>query len=213
MTTEPPFRLGRDDESGMAQEPSAAASPVDRLAEAARSAPAPLLAEVERLTRELAEARREIARLVVLVEEDPLCGILNRRGFDRELQRAMSYVWRYGTPAALMLIDLDDFGLINDSRGRTMGDETLKAVSAALSRSLRASDMLARLGGSEFAIILWHAMEEDARQKGEQIMETLPVSCSIGAVRLAGRDPAALLEAAQVALSEHKRNRRAALRQ
>jgi len=213
MKTEPPLRPGRDDEDRTAQDPGAGPSSIDRLAEAARSAPSPLQAEVERLTGELSEARREIARLVVLVEEDPLCGILNRRGFDRELQRAMSYVWRYGTPAALMLIDLDDFGLINDSRGRTIGEETLKAVSAALSRSLRASDMLARVGDCTFAIILWHAMEEDARQKGEQIMETLPVSCSIGAVRLTGRDPATLLETAQTALSEHKRNRRAALRQ
>jgi len=210
---DPPAKPGRDDKDDI---PPAEASPpsvVERLAEATRHAPAPLLAEIERLSRELTEARREIARLVVLVEEDPLCGILNRRGFDRELQRALSYVWRYGTPAALMLIDLDDLALINDSRGRNIGDETLKAVGASLSRGLRASDVLARIGDAQFAIVLWHALEEDARQKGEQVMEMLPVSCSIGVVRLSGRDPATLFDAANAALSENKRLRRASLRQ
>src|ERR1700754_2140814 len=65
-----------------------------------------LLADVERLTLDLGTARAEIARLTALADEDPLCGILNRRGFERELRRSVSYIDRYGGTACLLIFDL-----------------------------------------------------------------------------------------------------------
>jgi len=73
-----------------------------------------VLAENERLKRELAVARARVGELEARADIDPLLDILNRRGFERELKRALSHVKRYGTQAALMFVDLDGFKGIND---------------------------------------------------------------------------------------------------
>src|ERR1044071_4961864 len=75
---------------------------------------ASLMAEVERLRREIAVARARIGELEARADIDPLLDILNRRGFERELKRALAYVKRYGTQASLMFIDLDGFKAVND---------------------------------------------------------------------------------------------------
>src|SRR6476619_2591062 len=89
---------------------------------------ASLLAEVERLRREIAVARARVGELEARADIDPLLDILNRRGFERELKRALSHVKRYGTQAALMFVDLDGFKGINDRYGHAAGDVLLKAV-------------------------------------------------------------------------------------
>ena len=91
-----------------------------------------LVADVEALKAELAAARAQIAELEVRADVDPLLDILNRRGFERELTRSLAYVKRYGTPAALLYIDLDGFKSVNDRYGHTVGDAVLKAVACAL---------------------------------------------------------------------------------
>jgi GGDEF domain-containing protein len=101
-----------------------------------------LSAEVRRLSAELAEARKRIAELEARADVDPLLDILNRRGFERELARAISHVGRYGTPAALMFIDLDGFKAVNDRHGHAAGDALLKAVAAELTGHVRASDVV-----------------------------------------------------------------------
>src|SRR5215204_4375858 len=75
----------------------------------ARSQAMRLVAEVERLERELAAARAQMEVLAACAHIDPLTGIVNRRGFERELNRACAYVKRYGASAALIYVDLDDF--------------------------------------------------------------------------------------------------------
>ncbi len=96
---------------------------------------------------------------------DAVTGIFNRRGFDRELERSLAYVKRYGTRAALFYIDLDGFKPVNDQHGHAAGDAILRAVAAMLTRSVRASDTVARLGGDEFGLILWNLNEGDAAAK------------------------------------------------
>jgi GGDEF domain-containing protein len=91
-----------------------------------------LRAEVRRLSAELAEAGKRIAELEVRADVDPLLDILNRRGFERELTRSIARVGRYGTPAALMFIDLDGFKAVNDRHGHSAGDALLKVVAAEL---------------------------------------------------------------------------------
>src|SRR5262249_6351254 len=114
-----------------------------------------LLAEIERLQRDLAAARQKIAELEIRADIDPLLDILNRRGFERELKRALSYVKRYGTQASLMFIDLDGFKAVNDRHGHGTGDALLKALSRQLIARVRSSDIVGRLGGDEFGIVVW----------------------------------------------------------
>ncbi len=131
--------------------------------------PASLLAEVERLKREVAIARARIVELEARADVDPMLDILNRRGFERELKRALAHMKRYGTEAALMFIDLDGFKAVNDRYGHGAGDALLKAVAREVVAHVRASDVVGRLGGDEFGVLIWHAGEEKALAKAREL--------------------------------------------
>jgi hypothetical protein len=109
-----------------------------------RTAALQLAAEVDALAAQLEASRARIIDLEARVDIDPLTDILNRRGFERELKRSLAYVKRYGTSAALVFIDLDGFKPVNDRHGHAAGDAVLKAIAAALTGSVRASDVAAR---------------------------------------------------------------------
>jgi len=168
-----------------------------------RSAAMELAAEVERLEHELAAARAEMTALAARADTDPLTELLNRRGFERELKRALAHGKRYGTRAALIYLDLDRFKPVNDRHGHAAGDAMLKAVADVLTRHVRASDLVARLGGDEFAVLLWHLSEADAQRKALQLEAavdrttaahggtSLSVGASAGAVPLLPLDEAA----------------------
>ena len=130
---------------------------------------ASLLAENERLKRELAIARARVSDLEARADVDPLLDILNRRGFERELRRALAHIKRYGTGAALMFVDLDGFKGVNDRYGHGAGDALLKAVARELVGHVRASDVVGRLGGDEFGVLIWHAGEEQALAKTREL--------------------------------------------
>jgi diguanylate cyclase (GGDEF)-like protein len=127
--------------------------------------PVRLAAEVAGLEAELAAMRARVAELETHAERDPLTGVLNRRGFARELTRAAAYVRRYGGNAALIYLDLDRFKPVNDRNGHAV----LKAVAAALTGSVRASDAVARIGGDEFAVLLWNLSAQAARNKADAL--------------------------------------------
>ena len=124
-----------------------------------------LAAEVDALAAQLEASRARITELEARIDIDPLTDILNRRGFERELKRSLAYVKRYGTSAALIYLDLDGFKPVNDRHGHAAGDAVLKAVAAALVRSVRASDVVARIGGDEFAVLLWNVTGPAAAAK------------------------------------------------
>jgi diguanylate cyclase (GGDEF)-like protein len=124
-----------------------------------------LAAEVDALAAELKTSRARIADLEARVDIDPLTDVLNRRGFERELKRSLAYVKRYGTSAALIYVDLDGFKPVNDRHGHAAGDAVLKAIAVALVRSVRASDVVARVGGDEFAVLLWNVAGAAAAAK------------------------------------------------
>ena len=113
-----------------------------------------LKAEVKRLRRLLHEAQTEIARLEPLVDLDPLLPVFNRRAFARELGRVVSYCERYDATAVLLYLDLDGFKSINDRFGHAAGDAVLKHVAQLLIANTRKSDILGRLGGDEFGVLL-----------------------------------------------------------
>ena len=162
-----------------------------------------LVAEVERLEAELAAARAESDQLAARAEEDPLTGLANRRGFEREMVRTLSYIQRYGAAAALLYVDLDGFKGINDRRGHAAGDAVLRSVAESLGDHVRVSDRAARLGGDEFALILWNISPEDAERKAraiEEMIATLPntsgeLGASVGVTMLSGDDTPAIAEA------------------
>ena len=130
----------------------------------ARSASMQLAAEVERLAAELERSRARIVDLEAKVDIDPLTDLLNRRGFERELKRSVAYVKRYGVGAALIFLDLDGFKPVNDRHGHAAGDAVLKAVAAAIVGNVRASDVVARIGGDEFAVLLWNSAPRRRRE-------------------------------------------------
>jgi diguanylate cyclase (GGDEF)-like protein len=139
-----------------------------------------LAAEVERLAAELEMSRARISELESRIDVDPLTETLNRRGFERELKRSLAYVKRYGANATLIYLDLDEFKPVNDRHGHAAGDVVLKAVAAALVREVRASDVVARIGGDEFAVLMWNVADADALAKAaelEQAVYTTPVRC------------------------------------
>ena len=211
---------------GASAQPRARVRPADTAAAVAArptaSEPMRLAAEVARLEAELAAMRARIAELEAHAESDPLTGIMNRRGFERELNRAAAYVQRYGGNAALVYLDLDGFKPVNDRFGHAAGDAVLTAVAAALLGSVRASDIVARIGGDEFAVLLWNLSAEDARKKAmalERAIATatirwggrrVSVGATAGVAELAAdQDIAGLLARADAAMYARKRKRRA----
>jgi diguanylate cyclase (GGDEF)-like protein len=144
-----------------------------------------LAEEVARLVTELAGVRQRVAELEACADIDPLTGIFNRRGFERELKRAVSYVQRYGGSAALVYLDLDGFKPVNDRFGHAAGDTVLKAVAVALTRHVRGSDTVARVGGDEFTALLWNLSESAAFAKAaalEAAISSVSVTIGQGAV-------------------------------
>src|SRR6202045_1554379 len=130
-------------------------------------------AEIRRLRTELAQAVARIEQLQASADTDFLLEIPNRRGFERELSRAIAYIKRYHGSGALIMLDVDRLKPINDAFGHAAGDEVLKAIVAALSRQIRSSDVLGRLGGDEFALLLWNLSETDAHAKAASLEEAV----------------------------------------
>ncbi|MGA2056384.1 MAG: GGDEF domain-containing protein [Bradyrhizobium sp.] len=122
-------------------------------------------AEIRRLKMQLTKANARIEALQAAADTDFLLGIPNRRGFERELGRAISYIQRYHAGGALIVLDVDRLKPINDNFGHAAGDEVLKTIVAMLSRQIRSSDVIGRLGGDEFALLLWNLSETDAHAK------------------------------------------------
>ncbi|MCA6106080.1 GGDEF domain-containing protein [Bradyrhizobium cenepequi] len=130
-------------------------------------------ATIRRLRAELAAAQAQVAELQASAETDFLLDILNRRGFERELNRSIAYIKRYHASGALVMLDVDRLKPINDAYGHAAGDAVLKAVVKAVSSQVRASDVLGRLGGDEFAVLLWNLSEIDAKAKAAALEQSI----------------------------------------
>ena len=128
-------------------------------------------------------------RLRHLADHDALTELLNRRGFGRELRRHVSRLARYGAKGALLMLDLDNFKGYNDSHGHAGGDELLRAVARGLSSRLRAGDLLGRIGGDEFAVLLPEATPQQADVVAAALVQSVreleqddgtPITASVG---------------------------------
>ena len=132
--------------------------------------------------------REVLIREYETARHDALTRLLNRRAFyesgDAEAERAK----RYGHPLGIIFLDLDNFKQLNDTRGHKVGDLALKAVARALFQTLRNSDMIARIGGDEFVVVLPETNFESTTEAGRKLENTInnaledfsPVSVSIG---------------------------------
>jgi len=198
-----------------------------KVRDASRAASAPALKSprdketIRRLRRALSRALKLIQQLQASAETDFLLDILNRRGFERELTRAIAYIKRYHASAALIVLDVDRLKPINDEFGHGAGDEVLKAIVGVLKAQVRASDVIGRLGGDEFALLLWNLNETEARAKAavlEQAIDRLAflfgksrvmAGASTGVAMLGTQaETGKALEAADSAMYQRKAQRR-----
>jgi len=126
-------------------------------------------ARIEDLARRLAEAESRSGELAELADRDPLLGIFNRRAFERELARTAAYARRYGAKASLVFIDLNKFKWINDVYGHKAGDAVLVHAASIIEANIRRSDIVGRLGGDEFGVILAQVDGALALRKAERL--------------------------------------------
>jgi diguanylate cyclase (GGDEF)-like protein len=155
------------------------------------------------------QARTEQARSEARI--DQLTAVPNRRGWDDLLAREEHRCARYGDPAGVIVIDLDDLKAANDTHGHAAGDELLKLTAQTLVATVRSLDVVARLGGDEFAVLATGASSEELvrlAQRIEVALAKVGVRASMGWSR---RDPrqgfTAALEAADAAMYDAKRQR------
>jgi diguanylate cyclase (GGDEF)-like protein/PAS domain S-box-containing protein len=118
---------------------------------------------VATIARDISVRLRHQEQLRFLAEHDALTGARNRHRFEREITDQVGRSRRYGEHAALVFIDVDGLKQINDAHGHQAGDRALKEIASALRRRLRDTDVLARIGGDEFAVLLPYADEVQAQ--------------------------------------------------
>ena len=157
----------------MADSASILGIPEAELTPRVRDAITRLMAEVDSLRQELRNSQRRLEELEELADMDGLLPLLNRRAFMRELTRIKSFADRYQVQAAMIYFDLDNFKQINDTFGHNAGDAVLSHVAMQLQEHVRTSDVVGRLGGDEFGVILAQADAKQALIKGEKLAKEI----------------------------------------
>ena len=122
---------------------------------------------------DISERKRFEDQLRYLADHDPLTGLMNRLRFDSELERVIAESRRYRRPGALLMLDLDGFKAVNDRFGHPAGDDLVRRIGWTLRRAVRDVDIVARVGGDEFALILLEAGEREAATVAGKIIELL----------------------------------------
>jgi diguanylate cyclase (GGDEF)-like protein len=163
----------------------------------------------------LSQVRRSQDQLELLATHDPLTNVLNARAFSRELAQELSRNRRYGRPLALIYLDLDDFKKVNDAHGHATGDAVLRLVADAMRAAVRAADIVGRLGGDEFGVLMPETDAVVAHAAASRLVAgvrtvfrgTPSVTASIGVVAVAGTEAGTdeLIRKADQAMYEAKR--------
>jgi diguanylate cyclase (GGDEF)-like protein len=170
----------------------------------------------------LERAQKTESELRFLADHDSLTGLLNRRRFRAELDQYVSFSARYGGRGAVMVIDIDGLKEVNDRRGHQEGDRLIRGVADVLRERVRATDLVARLSGDEFAVLMPQTDTAGALQLGEdlraqvaegfaQSVEAAPASISVGITMFGGQSGAgseAVLLAADQAMYQAKKEGR-----
>lgn len=132
-----------------------------------------LMAEVQRLREDLHQAQQRVGYLEKLADEDSLVPVANRRAFVRELSRMVAFAERYGTPSSILYFDINGFKTINDQHGHAAGDAAIKHVAELLTSNVRETDVVGRLGGDEFGVILAQSDSQTAADKADALATTI----------------------------------------
>lgn len=140
-----------------------------RLSAKERAAFEALCEEVLALRSEAVDLGNALAEAELLADNDALCPIFNRRAFEREVRREIALAGRFRTPLSLIFIDLDNFKRVNDVFGHSAGDDVLLRISSILLQNTRETDIVGRLGGDEFGVVLSQASLSDSQRKAEQL--------------------------------------------
>lgn len=171
--------------------------------------------EVQNRTAELEQVNSELtgalAQMAQMARTDALTGLFNRRHFQECLDRELRRADRSGQGLALLLLDLDKFKGVNDTFGHQVGDVVLKSFSRLIGRCIRTSDMAARIGGEEFAVLLFDTAIEGALETAERIRDSqetsglhCTVSVGVGSTELGGLDGVELFRTTDAALYRAK---------
>ena len=193
------------------------------LTPAVQTAVKTLLLEIDGLRGEVARLKAKLSEAEDLADRDSLTPVLNRRAFVRELGRIRTFSQRYGSPASVVYFDLDGFKSVNDRFGHAAGDAALQAVAQRLSGNVRDSDIVGRMGGDEFGVILVQADQATAEAKAEALARAIeaspirfgdwsaPLHISFGVRQITPEhEPETLIAEADAAMFARKRDRRAA---
>lgn len=176
-----------------------------------------LIQEISLLRAKVARLQERVEQLDQLAHQDALINLPNRRGFMRELERLIARVERYGLNGAMLFVDLDGLKMINDTFGHRAGDEALIQVANLLAKGVRHSDVVARIGGDEFGILLECSDEPAAHETAARLIEqissceflhdgeALPLSVAIGVGMIDALDtPDTVMERADEAMYRRK---------
>jgi diguanylate cyclase (GGDEF)-like protein len=176
-----------------------------------------LIEEISLLRGKVARLQERVEQLDQLAHQDPLINLPNRRGFMRELERLIARVDRYGISAAMLFVDVDGLKMINDTLGHRAGDEALIQIAALLAKGVRHSDVVARIGGDEFGILLESSDDDAAHETAARLIEqisacevlhdgeALPLGVAIGVGMIDALDTAeAVMERADEAMYRRK---------
>jgi len=139
----------------------------------------------------LSSLHRQLREASIQARTDPLTGLFNRRHLYERIQSELQRARRYGQPLTFISIDIDDFKAINDQYGHAIGDTVLCGIGQVLLGNTRRTDVPARIGGDEFAVLLIETGSEDGHEAAEKLQRALRermaelgqvVTCSIGCV-------------------------------
>lgn len=166
--------------------------------------------------QDISERKEMAQRLEYIVDHDCLTGLFNRRHFEQELARETVRASRYGGPGAVLLIDLDNFKHVNDTFGHRAGDDVLKGVAGLLRQRLRETDIVARVGGDEFAVLLMQTDADQVQVVANEVVKALGretamladhsirVTASVGVAMFDGLTDVEVLAYADLAMYEAK---------
>ena len=182
-----------------------------------------LLTEIDDLRGEVGRLKAKLSETEGLADRDALTPLLNRRALIRELGRIRTFAQRYGSPASLVYFDMDDLKGVNDRFGHAAGDAAIRAVAERLLANLRDSDIVGRMGGDEFAVILVQADHATAEGKAAQLARAIeaeplrfgdwsaPLHVSWGVREISmDAEPETLVADADAAMYGRKRERKSA---
>ncbi len=195
--------------------------PQDEMTPMVKAALDSLMDEVRLLRSERVRLMDSLRNAESLADTDSLSGVFNARAFLREMGRIMSFGQRYDIPSSLLFFDLNGFKGVNDSFGHAAGDLIIQNFAKTLKENIRESDIVGRVGGDEFAILLAKANEQEAEAKSAQLKSAiaairipfngrvLTTDATIGVYAIDNKDtPQSALSAADEAMYQGKINAR-----